>query len=325
MEHFLSCDWGTTSFRIRLVQIKDGHIIAEEKSAYGIAETFNLWQETGNADQEKKVGFYLAIINHHIKKIEEKLSKPLNGVKLIISGMASSSMGIIDIPYAIVPIALDGTGVKTALRSANKYFDHDVLMISGVRANDDVMRGEETQLIGCIDHGKHHAKNEIYIFPGTHSKHITIKGNQVAGIKTYMTGEIFELLSQKSILKNGIEANKQPGDFSSFKDGVKEAMSQNLLHSVFKVRTNHLFNLYTKKENFNFLSGLLIGTELNDLKKTRADTINLVGGTDLEIYYQTALKEIGISKTVNSFSALWANEATVRGQLKIGRQLKILA
>src|ERR1700688_388126 len=100
MEHFLSCDWGTSSFRIRLVDAKNGNVIIEEISNQGIAGTSNVWCNSGDLSEEKKVSFYLNVIQQHIKKIEEKISHSLDGVKVIISGMASSSIGFIDIPYS---------------------------------------------------------------------------------------------------------------------------------------------------------------------------------------------------------------------------------
>ncbi len=66
------------------------------------------------------------------------------------------------------------------------------------------MRGEETQLIGCLKSGK---QDGFFIFPGTHSKHVEVEDGMVKDFKTYMTGEFFELLSQKSILLNSVEEN----------------------------------------------------------------------------------------------------------------------
>lgn len=131
------------------------------------------------------------------------------------------------------------------------------------------MRGEETQLIGCISELKNEVDRQIFILPGTHSKHITVKNRQVTSFKTYMTGELFSLLSKNSVLSTAIE-KAITSDFKSFKEGVKHSTKSNLLHSIFRVRTNHLFEIHTKKENFNYLSGLLIGTELLDLLKTTA-------------------------------------------------------
>src|SRR5665213_805597 len=172
MGQFLSCDWGTTSFRIRLADTRDGKILAEAEAGQGMADTFDLWQQHRNSGNKQKRQFYLKVIDGHIKKLESKLNTPLSGVKLIISGMASSSIGFIQIPYNEAPLPVNGSGIKTAIIPASADFDHNVMIISGVKTDDDIMRGEETQLIGYINRP---VNDELFIFPGTHSKHVRVK------------------------------------------------------------------------------------------------------------------------------------------------------
>jgi 2-dehydro-3-deoxygalactonokinase len=319
MGQFLSCDWGTTAFRIRLADTRDGKILAEAEAGQGIADTFNLWRQQNNPDEEQKRRFYLKVIDEHIKQLEAKLDTPLNGAKLIISGMGSSTIGFIQIPYNEVPLPVNGSGIKTVVIPASADFDHDVLVISGIKTEDDIMRGEETQLIGYIDRP---VKDELFIFPGTHSKHMHVKDDQVVAFKTYMTGEFFALLSQKSILKSAVEESAGYGDkdLVRFKSGVQDSLSKNLLHSAFSVRVNDLFNRFTKAENFYYLSGLLIGTELKDLKTVKVSSVNLIGGDRLTPWYQQALKILGIPNSVLPGSI---DEATVMGQLKIARQINM--
>jgi 2-dehydro-3-deoxygalactonokinase len=326
MKYFLSCDWGTTSFRLRLADAGDGSVLAEEQSAEGIAAVFDRWQQSGEPGGNK-TKFYLDVLSRHIKQLEEKINRPLKGVKLIISGMASSTIGFIDIPYNAIPLPLDGSGLQTASVPADEDFEHDVLVISGVKTLDDVMRGEETQLIGCIEPGRL-LKNELFIFPGTHSKHILVDDNLLVNFKTYMTGELFSLLAQKSILKNAVEPHsnhESARELDNFEKGVREAAKTNLLHAIFKVRTNELFAIYTKNENYNYLSGLLIGTELKALINADAETINLVCSRQLQRYYQCALQTLLPERNINVFSTQRADEAAVLGHLKIGNQLKIFA
>ena len=321
MKHFLSCDWGTSSLRLRLADTGDGKILAEVRSSNGIAQTFAQWQQSGLAEDER-AAFYLAIIAQQLKELENKTSLQLNGLTVILSGMASSSIGFIELPYTSMPFHINGEGMVTAVIIATKDFGHDVLLISGAKTGDDVMRGEETQLIGSVAAGEVVA-NALFIFPGTHSKHITIKNNEVTGLKTYMTGEVFSLLAEQSILKNTIDA----ADFDpeAFKRGVEDAVEGNLLNSIFKVRTNGLFEFCTKNENFHYLSGLLIGLELKDLAGTDIETIHLVCGNELRTPYEIALNVLAMDKKLDIFSAEHAEEATVRGQLIIAKHLALPA
>jgi 2-dehydro-3-deoxygalactonokinase len=239
--------------------------------------------------------------------------------------MASSSMGFIDISYNTLPFSVDGKSIQTAFIPAAKAFEHDTWVVSGLRSAHDVMRGEETQLIGSVEPGDF-VKNEIFIFPGTHSKHLVVKNNQVVDFKTYMTGEVFDLLVRQSILKNAVETPVDTlgaYDPKSFTSGVNAAKTANLLHAIFKVRTNQLFDVYNKTENFNYLSGLLIGAELNDLFDADAETINLVCEKKLGAYYHSALLALFPSSKIKIFQDRTADEAIIKGHLKIARQLKV--
>jgi 2-dehydro-3-deoxygalactonokinase len=324
MKHFLSCDWSTSSFRLRLVKAGDYKIITEVVSAEGIAATYADWQQKTRSNEEQRLVFYLDVINKHIKQIEEKTNHSLSGVQIIISGMASSPMGFIDIPYSRLPVSLEGSNIhKVLIIPAKKDFDHKILVISGIKTDDDVIRGEETQLMGCVDTLAEKIGDELFIFPGAHSKHIRVVDNQIVAFNTYMTGEFFDLLSKKSVLRANLEGNDitdKPECLCSFKKGVNHALGSNLLNSVFKVRTNNLFNKLSKKENFSYLSGLLIASELKDLAGIKVGKINLLCGPDLKEYYLCALEVLGLLPLTEIFEPAWVNEAVVRGHHKIYKQ-----
>lgn len=319
-KYFLSCDWGTTSFRLRLADAADGAAAAEIKSAEGIAIIFDRWRESGKPETER-AGFYLKIIGERIVELEKVAGFAFDNVPLAISGMASSSIGLTELPYAKTPFNINGNNLTSRLIKGDKTFGHNVLLISGARTDRDVVRGEETQLIGCISPGAI-AENELFIFPGTHSKHIVVKQNEVTDIKTYMTGELFALLSQKSILKNSV--NESSFIENLFEQGLSDAQSLNLLNSVFKVRTNDLLGIYSGKENYNYLSGLLIGAELKDLESSTAETINLVCGNELEVFYRLGLQTLVKGRNIKVFSKQQAEEAVIKGQLKIANSLNFL-
>lgn len=323
MNHFLSCDWGTSSFRLRLVQTPACLIIAEIGSGDGIAATFALWQQTGDDDPQKRASFYLEVIKQHIDQLETQVEILMEGLPVIISGMASSTIGFMELPYAPLPIAMDKPDVNTAFISATDTFRHDVLLISGLKTDTDVVRGEETQLIGCISSAGMTIKDELFIFPGTHSKHIRVQDNLITEIKTYMTGEFFELLSQKSILRTSVEsadAIETEELWNSFKKGVHDAIDANLLNLAFKVRTNTLFNRLSKKENFTYLSGLVIGAELKDLRHTYTGAVTLLCGIKLSDHYVLALEELGIVDNIQTLRCRWVDDVVVRGQYKIYKQ-----
>src|SRR5882757_9727652 len=141
MKYFLSCDWGTSAFRLKLVDAATGEIIACEYSDQGIADTFALWKTAGTARES----FYLDVLSQQIINLEKQLDFNLDGTQLIISGMASSSIGIIELPYSELPFDLSGSNLTMRRLPETASFNHKTTLISGLKSADDVMRGEETQ------------------------------------------------------------------------------------------------------------------------------------------------------------------------------------
>ena len=319
MDKFLSCDWGTSSFRLRLVQTPDLAILKETVTSRGVAETFQSWNNAGRA-QEERLFFYLNIIHAHIREFEKALGYALSGTPMVLSGMATSSIGMVDLPYKQLPFSVDGSDLVIELLNYRELPNSNIVMISGATTGDDVMRGEETQLIGC-SHNANATGRTIFIFPGTHSKHIFVELEKVVGFKTYMTGEFFSLLSTKSILSVAVEegsAFMQVKNKRSFQTGIEESMKSNLLHNSFRVRTNQLFNKFSKEENYYYLSGLLIGTELKEIASGNYEKIILVTTTQLRPYYEAAIKMFDPG---HSLEVQDADEALMKGQFRILKQL----
>jgi 2-dehydro-3-deoxygalactonokinase len=311
MQTFISCDWGTSTFRIRLVDAASQTILGEVKNNQGIADTHELWKQSGQ-DEEKRFSFYQSFIQHQLERLQEQVTVSLLDLPLIISGMASSSIGMVKLPYKELPFATDGRDLEFGEINATDNFRHDVVIISGAQTANDVMRGEEAQLIGCDFNSD---EEHIYIFPGTHSKHVTVKNKKVIDFKTFMTGEFFHLLSNNSILSRSVQENKLSFTGSmlkSFEEGVAQSSHDNLLHNAFLVRTNQLFDHYSKEENYFYLSGVLIGTELRELVQSSIP-ITVVGNEAMRLYYITALEKSGLNKV----KTIDADEALVKGHCKV--------
>ncbi|MBD0284089.1 MAG: 2-dehydro-3-deoxygalactonokinase [Flavisolibacter sp.] len=314
-KYFLSCDWGTSTFRLRLVETENLAIIGEESSHGGIAATFEQWQQYTN-DKENRVLFYLAIVQKHLTLLEQKVKTPLQHVPLIISGMASSTIGMMEVPYKELPFATDGSDLTVQTIKASSDFPHDIYLISGSKTDSDVMRGEETQLVGCINESMSN-EEQLFIFPGTHSKHITVKNNKVVAFQTYMTGEFFDLLSTKSILSVSVKEGRGIQDENnrqSFEKGVLDSQQFNLLHCCFLVRTNQLFQKLERQQNYYYLSGLLIGVEIGALVSKNPAFVTLVSNVRLEPYYVKALRLLLATENIKTESA---DKAMIRGQFRI--------
>ena len=191
MMKFLSCDWGTSSFRLRIVNLNDARIEGEHVNEAGIQTTFNKYIKAGN--EANRVKFYFDQLKKEIRQMSENLQVNLEGMLIVCSGMASSSIGIKELPYSDLPIDVNGNSVGLEYFPMSEDFDYSLLLVSGLRSSDNVMRGEETQLIGVVRQLENFSGNGIFILPGTHSKHIKVEGYKVSNFKTYMTGEVFHL------------------------------------------------------------------------------------------------------------------------------------
>ncbi|MGY3089793.1 2-dehydro-3-deoxygalactonokinase [Hymenobacter sp. UYAg731] len=316
---FLSCDWGTTAFRLRLVERETLNIIAEESSKEGNAATAGAWEQAGQPP-ERRVAFYLAVVGRHLQQLQATAETDLAGVPVVISGMASSTIGMAELPYKLLPFAVDGSDLLTKAIAPTAEFPHPVLLISGVKSDDDVMRGEEVQLVGCGFENT--PEEQLFLHPGTHAKHVTVQHGQATALKTYMTGEFFSLLSTKSILAASVEEGGPLAEGRHqqwFAKGVLEGQQANLLHNAFLVRTNDLFGQNSKPENYFYLSGLLIGSECHELLAHRPARIVLAGEPALVELYGAALRVLGIAHKC-PVTTKTAEEVTLHGQLAMLKQ-----
>lgn len=305
MDRFLSCDWGTSTFRLRLVNAVTRKISIEFSSEVGIAETYRQWQATGRPEEER-IDFYRGKLKNSIGRLSTDIGKEM---PVILSGMATSSIGMMEIPYQGFPFIWDVAQFPIKVIYGDEEFSHPLYLVSGFRTKNDVMRGEESLLLGCEVNDN---DEKIFIFPGTHSKHVFVKNKSGVDIKTYMTGEIFNLLTEKSILRFAV---RKGADEKSFSDGFKAGLGGNLLHDAFLVRTRQLLHLSDPVSGYQFLSGLLIGAELSQLKETNCP-VYLVCNEFIMQSYLTGLKIMEFNRGI---SYLNADEMLIKAHCKIAR------
>lgn len=317
----ICCDWGTTHFRLSLVDAQSQVVLNKCVTTNGILNLYTNWSDNEKDNCTLKT-YYLKELRKQVDTLIKDCSDDLQNIPIIISGMASSSMGIIELPYASLPFTLDGKDAIIELIEPEEDFPFETILISGVKGEDDLMRGEETQMVGITELVEtiKHSSETICIFPGTHSKHINIHNGSIIGFNTYMTGELFQLLSTQSVLKeavsisnNGLEEHKE-----YFYKGIDDANENtNLLNELFGVRTNVLMKKLSKEKNYFYLSGLLIGYEMSALKHTKAEEIILCSGNSMFEFYKLAIERVGIAAPITLISPDLMEKSAIAGQLKI--------
>ena len=138
----------------------------------GISAVHGAWQAAG-ADAAAREPFYLEVLRRQVARLAGETGRTLAGLPLVVSGMATASVGLRELPYKELPFAADGSDLRTALLPASPQLPHPLLFISGARSADDVMRGEETQLVGAV--AQRPGSDGLFLFPGTHSKHVRVR------------------------------------------------------------------------------------------------------------------------------------------------------
>lgn len=304
---FISCDWGTSSFRLRVIDAVKRTTLGEIRTQQGIASTFALWKEQQHTD---RFLFYRDYLNSQVIQLEDSFGSSLHDTTIIIAGMASSAIGMKELPYQQIPFAIRVQNLKIERVATSTDFPHPIILISGLCSENDVMRGEETIIAGCAlnDAGK----KQLFILPGTHSKHVIAEEGILTSFKTHMTGELFELISTKSILAASVEKHELPlEENNNFIQGVQDAAASSLLNSIFHVRTNAIFNKLNKQDNYAYLSGLLIGEELKYITDEDIKAVNIVSSGSLLKLYHTAM--LSLNKNY-SLQITDADQALIKAQ-----------
>ena len=321
-KNILCCDWGTTSFRLRLVERQNYEVLAEYLTKDGVAGTFRNWKEQ---DEINRFDFYAEILKNSIKELAKKTSFILDTIPVIVSGMASSSIGMEELPYAELPFESNGSQASVKVFKDFNGKDAPLVLVSGLKSHEDVMRGEEAQLMGLLKLNEisiQASEKIVFVFPGTHSKHITVKNRFVIDFQTFMTGEIYNILTEHSILKDSVLSGSgtvlmQPDEIKAFLKGVEISGTSALLHSLFTVRTGQLFGQFTKQQNSFYLSGLLIGSELRQLKDENYDRLVICSGKHLYEHYKRAAEAISLKFNTTYIQPELLDKATIAGQVQI--------
>lgn len=327
MKTILCCDWGTTSFRLRLVDQDTYAVQAEFLSSTGVAATFREWKEQSEIN---RFDFYSERLKSSISELARKSALNTDNIPVIVSGMASSSIGMEEIPYAELPFSINGSQASVRVFDDYNGLGAPLIIVSGVKSNVDVMRGEEAQLIGLVQLNQVKLEDNeeyVFVFPGTHSKHISVKGGVVPDFKTFMTGELFNIVSEHSILKDSVVLDNSiklsdPAAKEAFVYGVENSANSSVLHTLFTVRTAQLFGKFDKKYNSFYLSGLLIGDELRQLQSASGQNLVICSGKHLYEHYKIASDTLNLSQNAVFIQPELIDKATIAGQIQLFKAFK---
>lgn len=207
---------------------------------------------------------------------------------VVMAGMVGSNVGWKIAPYLPVPASFAAIGEQLTPVGDN------VWIIPGLCVsrddNHNVMRGEETQLLGA----RTLSPSSVYVMPGTHCKWVQADAEQIHDFRTVMTGELHHLLLQHSLVGAGLPEQQTSSD--AFAAGLTRGIdSPAVLPQLFEVRASHVLGNLPREQVNEFLSGLLIGAEVASMRDFIAheQTITIVAGASLTSRYQQAFHAMG--------------------------------
>ena len=260
-ESYIAADWGSTHLRAWLY--RDGQCVDSLQRPCGVSR---LVEQTAREAFDKYIEPW----------------RKSGDVPVVMAGMIGSDAGWQPVPYLACPVSLHEL-------SAQLYeVAPQVWIVPGLKTSRNVMRGEETQLLGAMQL----APASCYVLPGTHSKCVQVMNGAVSNFSTAMTGELHHILMNHSLIGKGLP--EQRDDNEAFQTGLQRGLdSPAFVNKVFEARATRVLGELPSESVSDWLSGLLIGAEVAAMKK--GENVTLVGGEALCRRYRQAFEKAGIT------------------------------
>jgi 2-dehydro-3-deoxygalactonokinase len=264
---FIAVDWGTTNRR-----------------AYRL-------DSSGSCKDEFEDGEgVLSVAEGGFPDAVAEIRKRLGDLPLLLAGMVGSNRGWKEAPYVSCPAGMD------ELAAGLVWADDKSAIVPGVsytaEGRADVMRGEEVQILGAAAAGTIGA-DALVCHPGTHNKWTVLHQCRIQSFRTVMTGELFSLLKEHSILADLLKTEVEPNDV--FKSAAHHAIfHESLPAGLFSVRASVLLGQMKKEDAASYTSGLLIGTDVRiGLTYPTGAQVVVMGRPELTRLYAAAIEQAG--------------------------------
>ena len=293
--HWIAVDWGTSNLRAWAIG-SCGNIADRRSSASGMAKLRPHQFEAS----------LLELVNSWLPNKEQ--------VPVFACGMVGAKQGWVDAGYRKVPCK--PIELKSLAPAPTKSRSLHVSIVPGLCQVHpaDVMRGEETQVAGFLE--EYSAESSVICMPGTHSKWVNLKEDKVESFRTFMTGELYSLISTHSVVRIAVASRDWREDI--FLEAVEECLKGRvaLAADIFGLRARSLISDDNSAALRSRLSGLLVGHELAEVRASLSHgDIAIIGSRALAKPYRSALEFMGCHTKVFD-----SEQVTVAG-LKKARKL----
>ena len=276
MKRYFTVDGGTTNTRITLVC--DRSVRDTQKLSVGArngADALKLALRDGIA----------AMLSAHSLGAEDVTA-------ILASGMITSEYGLCNLPHLPLPAgcaelhAAMHCAAFSEITSIPWYFIRGVRSVTESIDGTDIMRGEETELMGILDGNP---RGTLYVLPGSHSKHISVDGDgRITAFRTMLSGELFAAVMQNTILRDAADFDHNTIVEEKLFFGYDYALAHGINESLFKTRI--LKNIFdaTREECYSFLLGVVLCDEVRAILSAKEETVVLGG----QKQFREALGEI---------------------------------
>ncbi len=304
MAIYLTVDGGTTNTRIYLVcdrQVKD---------------TCKLSVGARNGTEALKVALREGIS----RLLERNGIGQTNVARIIASGMITSEYGLCELPHLTLPAGASELYGALYERCFPDISDIPWSFVRGVKSvgecleTSDVMRGEETELMGLMESTQ---EGRLYVLPGSHSKHISVdREGRIVAFQTMMTGELFAAVMQNTILKDAADFEHNDLDEVELLHGYSYAVKHGINEALFKTRI--LKNLFgaTREQCYSFLLGCVLCDEVRSILRAEEQTVVLGGQKQFRMALAFLLKQT-CQKRIVMLSDAQVEQSTAMGAVRI--------
>ncbi|PZU07976.1 2-dehydro-3-deoxygalactonokinase [Sphingomonas sp.] len=267
---FLAIDWGTTNRRVYVMD-GDGLVLATARDDRGIKSVAAGGWSTELAGLRARFG----------------------DLPALVAGMVGSTRGWIEVPYVMAPAGVAELAAGLGHVAGERFAIVPGVACNGADERPDVMRGEEVQAVGAALAGLTPG-DALFCQPGTHNKWITLEGGRIVRITTAMTGELFALLRDHSILAEMMGGRVADG--AAFREGLADAAEGDLLSRLFGIRASVLLGRRMAGDGAAYASGLLIGSDVA-ARDVAGRAVHILSDPNLGPLYATAIAHFGGTAT----------------------------
>ena len=304
MATYLTIDGGTTNTRIYLVE--DGVIL--DSVRFGI----------GSSGGKENIERLKVAVKEGISELLQKNSKKEAQIERILaSGMITSDGGLCSLPHLSAPCGLSELADVTYECEISEISSIRFVFLRGVKTAEgdepDMMRGEETELMGLCDAL---SEDTLYVLPGSHTKLIqTDVEGRICSISTELTGEMLRALSEGTILRESVMLGRE-FDEEFLLRGYRHAETRGLNAALFATRVIHRLEGASSLQTYSFFLGAVYAAEVKNILCSSAKRIVIGGKPALQKPLAYLLRAGGAVEIVE-VSEKDADGATVKGAIKI--------